>query len=730
MFKVLPIVFQLLLGVYKRFQPIPHHCHISFFLKQSLLLLWATVFHEPMLPSGAATSDNDGTMGPNGCGNGSHSNCADIRKDSHVKIGDGDLPEKKGTEVVKVKVDNGQSFSNPIVTSTVDSSHPVDTTPTGSPDTTTQGCCSRTEWYFRHPWTRLFMAFIIMFCNFLLVAEDPIAHSQKEASIPVVGNCISLVILRWEGFWIALKIGLIVIGLVLGVFLGKVVLHNLILRDWLKLEMFGHPGRDAAEAYETEQSRQKAERLRANRGSFFCVVVMTLLVMYGFASVYNLFLKLGGDDIHKRLAAIDKFGVTDESFLRITTVGTFIADWATLFMVLDMMLQESAMHAARLSSQAPYPNWPPCASVLCPFWQRRRVLLFWGATLSALLVTILSVKLRWINWDSVRAWCPVPNNEGTRCFLASIIGSLDLIIVMQDPDFPTFTNNMDIKVVGFDISNINFVMPWCASTGISSKDSWFRKLLLHPPAVLIDGKWFNYSIIFVTMILDANMIKGQFIYQPEKYGQTIVADRYIQTTEPDGSGQVLTAQYLGLPPWIKTLFISPAILCPLWMLFLIYHQRRYDAARLRHRRRWRRLGSAVMMDVHRRRTMSRALLDGSTTSSADKMKVVLHCLSSNTRATPTPGAGVTTLGSACDAALGRTDPEGQGPPLDGGEERWTVSVHDPEDKAISDGATRSQPQAPAGTAVEPPADDPQGTVTEVGHTDTSAQPMKSSSQGS
>ena len=35
------------------------------------------------------------------------------------------------------------------------------------------------------------------------------------------------------------------------------------------------------------------------------------------------------------------------------------------------------------------------------------------------------------------------------------------------------------------------------------------RLLLDPPEILIDGKWFNYGVIFVVMCVDANMIKNQ-----------------------------------------------------------------------------------------------------------------------------------------------------------------------------------------------------------------------------
>ncbi len=36
---------------------------------------------------------------------------------------------------------------------------------------------------------------------------------------------------------------------------------------------------------------------------------------------------------------------------------------------------------------------------------------------------------------------------------------------------------------------------------------------------LVSGKWFNYGIIFIVLILDLNMWKNQIFYSPFEYGQ-------------------------------------------------------------------------------------------------------------------------------------------------------------------------------------------------------------------
>ena len=34
------------------------------------------------------------------------------------------------------------------------------------------------RYYFQHPWLRVIVAYLVIFCNFLLFAEDPVSHSH------------------------------------------------------------------------------------------------------------------------------------------------------------------------------------------------------------------------------------------------------------------------------------------------------------------------------------------------------------------------------------------------------------------------------------------------------------------------------------------------------------------------------------------------------------------------
>ncbi|KAJ7407996.1 hypothetical protein WISP_123602 [Willisornis vidua] len=52
------------------------------------------------------------------------------------------------------------------------------------------------RYYFQHPWSRLVVAYLVIFFNFLIFAEDPVSHSQTEANVIVVahGNFVSFAI--------------------------------------------------------------------------------------------------------------------------------------------------------------------------------------------------------------------------------------------------------------------------------------------------------------------------------------------------------------------------------------------------------------------------------------------------------------------------------------------------------------------------------------------------------
>ncbi|KAJ8269790.1 hypothetical protein COCON_G00123970 [Conger conger] len=86
---------------------------------------------------------------------------------------------------------------------------------------------ARFRYYFQHPWSRMVAAYLVIFFNFLIFAEDPISHSQTEAHMIVVGNCFSFIVNKYPGGgWNFLKVLLWLLAIVTGLFAGKFFFHQ------------------------------------------------------------------------------------------------------------------------------------------------------------------------------------------------------------------------------------------------------------------------------------------------------------------------------------------------------------------------------------------------------------------------------------------------------------------------------------------------------------------------
>ena len=54
----------------------------------------------------------------------------------------------------------------------------------------------RSRYLFRHPYSRLATAYLVVFFNFLIFAEDPVSHSYRECVIDVIGDLYTFVFIR------------------------------------------------------------------------------------------------------------------------------------------------------------------------------------------------------------------------------------------------------------------------------------------------------------------------------------------------------------------------------------------------------------------------------------------------------------------------------------------------------------------------------------------------------
>ncbi|XP_062858946.1 transmembrane protein 117 [Trichomycterus rosablanca] len=343
---------------------------------------------------------------------------------------------------------------------------------------------ARFRYYFQHPWSRLVVAYLVTFFNFLVFAEDPVSHSQTEAHMIVVGNCFSFLLNKYPGGgWNALKVIMWILAIFTGLIAGKFFFHRRVFGRYLRLKMF-----------------------REDHGSWMTMFFSTILFLFIFSHIYNLLLLMTGMGPHM---VTEYMGIRNESFMKMAAVGTWMGDFVTAWMVTDMMLQDSL-----------YPDWGRAAR---RFWKQgnNRIVLFWTVLISLTSVVVLVISTDWISWDNLNRGF-LPSDEVSRAFLASFILVFDLLIVMQDWEFPHFMGDLDMNLPGLPTTQLRFKLPVCTQ---------IFKAEYH---IHITGKWFNYGIIFLVLILDLNMWKNQIFYKPYEYGQYVGPGEKIFTVEePD-----------------------------------------------------------------------------------------------------------------------------------------------------------------------------------------------------
>ncbi|CAG0880340.1 unnamed protein product [Cyprideis torosa] len=321
------------------------------------------------------------------------------------------------------------------------------------------------RYFFQHPTARLAVCYSVIFCNFLIFAEDPISHSVTESDIPIFGNVFSFVLTKYppEWTWSMIKVFFWIVAVITGMVFGKIVIHHGLCHKVLRLKMF-----------------------RDDQGSWFCMFLTVLPSLYFFSYIYNVILLIayhGNSDY-----VIDStMGIQNSSFMKFAACGTWLGDLFTAWFVTDMILQDNL-----------YPKWQPSVR---HFWRSHnnfRVIIFWFGFCTISIAVVSLIISDYITWDALHRGF-IATTEISRAFLASFILFLDLIIIMQDWDFPHFNNPIAVNLSGFSVASLHIRL--------------FE--------INITGKWFNYGIILMVMLLDLNMYKNQIFYYPEGYGQCV-----------------------------------------------------------------------------------------------------------------------------------------------------------------------------------------------------------------
>nr|CAD7427530.1 unnamed protein product [Timema monikensis] len=264
------------------------------------------------------------------------------------------------------------------------------------------------------------------------------------------------------------------------------------------------------------------------QGSWMTMFLTVIVSLYVFSHAYNLLLVMWYDNYHYKIDS--KMAVTSASIscpvchgsvMKAAACGTWLGDLITALMVTDMMLQDNL-----------YPHW---ATRFRQLWRQSnvpRILIFWVGSVLATAVVVTLIVSDWISWDRLNRDF-VATTELSRAFLASFILVMDLLIVMQDWDFPHFTTTLHVNLPGFSVATLQWKYA----------------------EVDITGKWFNYGINVMVMLLDLNMWKNQIFYDPRDFGQYTGPDDKIRTVNDQ---EILLARNTSHWTWESRSHIDPS----------------------------------------------------------------------------------------------------------------------------------------------------------------------------
>merc|ERR1711865_1122336 len=222
-----------------------------------------------------------------------------------------------------------------------------------------------------------------------------------------------------------------------------------------------------------------------DKGSWFIMLLSTFFSVVLASGIYN---GLVADDTSAPQIS-GQLPMTNETFYKIAASGMWIATSVTFIFVFDMMAQDMR-------------NYPTTMVCLRTTWTKAyggslRIHATWLTLFSLSLVVIMTIAFNPSDWWDHAMEAIDGTNEVGRCAFASFITILDLLVILQDWEFPAFKTPNHIKMPGLRIANLK--CPKCN--------------------ILLTGKWFNYSLMFFVMLIDIMMLKNNVFYHPGNTGQ-------------------------------------------------------------------------------------------------------------------------------------------------------------------------------------------------------------------
>lgn len=329
------------------------------------------------------------------------------------------------------------------------------------------------NYYFQHPYLRLLILYTGVFLSWLLISEDPIGHSHAQGSADILGNAYNLVFGNYprKAEYATLKIFMWLCAICSAIFFGKYIIHQFLLNGICRTKFF-----------------------RKDQGSWIIMFIMFILSLYIWTLVFN--------EIVKEVPELKDFKITNEmqikfqTFMKGVAISSFVTHFVMVLMITDVILQEKH-----------YPKW---AFILRRSWANNyiRIPIVWIIGIGMTLAAITAISIDLINWDGISSIFAASNELG-RVTLAGFILFFDILIIIQDWEFPKFRLNENIKLPGLPVANFKFKL-CCIEFELK-------------------GKWFTYGLLGLIIIIDTYNFKNQIMYEPMRYEQFVDVDHYIHS---------------------------------------------------------------------------------------------------------------------------------------------------------------------------------------------------------
>eukprot|EP00618_Florenciella_parvula_P024861 CAMPEP_0119465424 /NCGR_PEP_ID=MMETSP1344-20130328/561_1 /TAXON_ID=236787 /ORGANISM="Florenciella parvula, Strain CCMP2471" /LENGTH=403 /DNA_ID=CAMNT_0007497685 /DNA_START=163 /DNA_END=1371 /DNA_ORIENTATION=+ len=318
-----------------------------------------------------------------------------------------------------------------------------------------------TFWYvMKHPVSRIFAAVFIMFLNFFVYFGDPASYSVAMSYGTLLGDIYHGFFQPDDATFMVPRIIFMVVTGFAGMALGGVIQRRL-LRDYFRIEMFGYDRFQGADPDRLDE--------QSNDGGLFVSIMTTALCWYFGLMIYNEFLiAFGAHEDHHLDEGMHNWTFAGYNLV-LAGIFAFVSDWWNIITVIDQMLQDFDKSAATKGHVATastgykaYGKHHPKLIEMGHWWEDNRLIITkvwllvgWG-TIVPLMIHHFNLNMRIVEHQLDEAmgdgwfWATW-NNEFTRMAVAAAVACMNMLIVMQDWDFPDM-NGEDVKIAATDFT--------------------------------------------------------------------------------------------------------------------------------------------------------------------------------------------------------------------------------------------------------------------------------------